>query len=127
LPSGRPDCKLYRTVGPNKNLPSLIEEDGSLWCERDVALVPPQKSYTDLSFEVADLTADPGLRHIELPRGKRETPMLSYRAEVSEMTQLHVQQRITDQFVLSVFLIVAIVTNGVTSRFIRVPIAPIQR
>jgi hypothetical protein len=50
-----------------------------------------EKHHANFLFEIMHLPADPRLGDIQLPRGGCKTAMLSNRAEISEVTQLHME------------------------------------
>jgi hypothetical protein len=50
-----------------------------------------EQHHANFLFEIVYLPADPRLGDVQLPRGGRETAMLSNSAKVSEVTQLHMK------------------------------------
>jgi hypothetical protein len=91
-----------------------MEEDSSFRSERQLTLIALEKHNANLLLEIVHLPANPRLRDVQLPCGRRKAAMFSYRAKVSEMAQLHMEAAY-HRFPLSGLLIAGIRTNGVTS------------
>jgi len=93
----------------------LPKKDRALGGEGDFALISLQEGNADFAFQVAYLSANAGLRDVEVPGGEGEAAVLGYGTEVAKMAEFHDGRLPFEGKLLSVFSITVSRTNVVTN------------